>query len=74
MFKHNIMEINSELELTRISYIPENLNLETKVIHFPFMFQPISFVIPNTGELNYNESNTVKKNYIDIFDLIVASK
>mgnify|MGYP005635401265 FL=1 len=73
-FKHNIMEINKKLELNRISYIPRQLKESTVVIHFPFMFQPISFVIPHAGELNYIESNKMKTNYIDIFDLIVASK
>jgi hypothetical protein len=74
MFKHHILEINRELELNRISYIPENLNTTSKVIHFPFMFQPISFIIPNAGELKYREESLQKKNYIDLFDLIVESK
>jgi hypothetical protein len=73
-FKHHILEINNKMELTRINYIPKKLGAETRVVHFPFMFQPISFVIPNAGELRYQEENEAKKNYIDVFNLIVESK
>jgi hypothetical protein len=72
-FKHNVLQINERMQLQKTTSIKKNIEKGTVVIHFPFMFQPVSFIIPTKGEVVELEKKSINKNYIDVFNLIVES-
>ena len=59
MEKHVCLEITPELELRRYSRIPDQLKRELnsnksqvpQIVHFPFLFRPVSIIIPDKGKL-----------------------
>lgn len=56
--KHIVIEIGEDLEVTKFDSIPQVLaqgmkdeNIDKTVLHFPFIFRPISLIIPKSGEV-----------------------
>ncbi|TNF01023.1 MAG: hypothetical protein EP326_05415 [Deltaproteobacteria bacterium] len=64
--KHTTLRIHPNFEVERMDGIPDNLfneNPECELLHFPFIFHPVSLIIPNQGYLkgldDYYEDNEV---------------
>ena len=78
-YKHNILEIDKNFNLKKNeTNISELIDLENdednkkQVIHFSFLFQPLTLILPQKGKLNYRDEN--RENFIDIFEMISSSK
>ena len=82
---HNIIEINNDLSLKSYIGLPELSRLDSankEILHFPFLFRPISIILPMKGNLSsdallrslddgQNREQDVSKYYrtIDFFSL-----
>ncbi len=52
--QHNIIEIDNELNVTHKFHIPELTATESankEILHFPFIFRPVSIILPVKGSL-----------------------
>ena len=52
--EHNIIEIRSDLSLKHYMGIPELTRIESankEILHFPFLFRPLSIILPMKGNL-----------------------
>ncbi|MCK5074000.1 MAG: hypothetical protein KAQ98_11275 [Bacteriovoracaceae bacterium] len=53
--KHVCLEITRDLELKRYNQIPEQMKRvssgQSNVVHFPFLFRPVSIIIPVRGDI-----------------------
>lgn len=52
--KHVCLEIKENSEVKKLDAIPEEIlseNSDKTILHFPFLFRPLSLIIPSRGEL-----------------------
>ena len=52
--EHTIIEINSDLSMKHYMGIPELTRIESankEILHFPFLFRPVSIILPVKGNL-----------------------
>ncbi len=84
--EHTVLEITDNLELVRHSSIPDQNDLSKQVIHFSFLFRPVSIIIPKRGKLlpiealragacvgrgeKFSKFNKASFYYIDFFSIM----
>ena len=78
--EHNIIEINSDLSMKHYMGIPELTRLESankEILHFPFLFRPVSIILPVKGNLvaqglsrSLDDENTRKQDVSKYFRTI----
>lgn len=62
--KHTCLKINTNFEMERFQKLPDNLyeeNRNCELIHFPFLFHPVSLIIPERGFLKVLDDPHTKK-------------
>jgi len=65
--KHTCLSINPNFEVERMNSIPDNLfdeNPDCELFHFPFIFHPVSLVIPKQGFLQSLDNVNDSKNEV----------
>jgi len=77
-YKHHILTIDKDINLNKFnSTVSDIINKEVGpgklgkkvLIHFPFLFQPLSLILPKEGIICMKD-NEITNNYIDIFNLL----
>lgn len=54
MDKHHIIVVTKDFEVKKIHTSPDNLRAklpQSEILHFPFLFRPLSLIIPREGEV-----------------------
>ncbi len=77
-YKHICLEITDELALKHYKILPDEFKIDSskEIIHFNFLFRPLTIILPKKGIIKKDEkiTNDVlehrKKQYIDLFSLL----